>query len=351
MKLDAWLRQDHPLAERLLLVERLSQALNAVHDRGEVLVALEPARVEVAGDLRCDLSAAERGSPEPGYAAPERIEGGPPSPEADVYSAGAIAWEAVGRPCGEMPPFSPTSHRTCRASLSASAMLGARPWRLKDLTYLARLRPRTRRPCGDVEPRCGGASARARRPRAAHSATNCATRCAEAILPQPPATADRGGAGARRRGSQLLVDPAAGTRRRAPERRGARAHPGRGDAQCDPDSRTDGHARGRADTDRNPGHADAACGPDAASDSECLAHAGGAAHADATAHRPRRPRRSPWRRPSLRPRRPWRPRPPRPRPQPRRPRRAGRAHRSLSLSVRRPGGPCSICAAPGSGPT
>ena len=104
MKLDAWLRQAHPLAERLRLVERLSQSLNAVHDRGEILAALEPARVEVAGDLRCDLSAAKRGSPEPGYAAPERLEGGPPSSEADVYSTGAIVWEVlVGRPCGEGP--------------------------------------------------------------------------------------------------------------------------------------------------------------------------------------------------------------------------------------------------------
>ncbi len=103
MKLDAWLRQDHPLAERLRLVERLSQAVNAVHDRGEVLAALEPSRVELGTDLQCDLSGAQRGSPEPGYSAPERLEGGPPSPEADVYAAGAIAWEALaGSPCGEL---------------------------------------------------------------------------------------------------------------------------------------------------------------------------------------------------------------------------------------------------------
>ena len=143
MKLDAWLRQDHPLAERLRLVERLSQALNAVHDRGEVLVALEPARVEVAGDSRCDLSAAERGAPEPGYAAPERIEGGPPSPEADVYSAGAIAWEVlVGRPCGELPAPLPDVAPDLPREL-ASAVMGclerSPQWRPKDLTYLAQL--------------------------------------------------------------------------------------------------------------------------------------------------------------------------------------------------------------------
>ena len=143
MKLDAWMRQDRPLAERLRLVERLSQALNAVHDRGEALVALEPARVEVAGDFRCDLSAAERGSPEPGYAAPERIEGGPPSPEADVYSAGAICWEVlVGRPCGELPASLPDIAPDLPREL-ASAVMGclerSPQWRPKDLTYLAQL--------------------------------------------------------------------------------------------------------------------------------------------------------------------------------------------------------------------
>ncbi len=143
MKLDAWIRQDHPLAERLRVVERLSQSLNAVHDRGEYLVALDPTRVEIAGDFRCDLSGAERGSPEPGYAAPERIEGGPPSPAADVYSTGAIAWEVlVGRPCGELPaPLGDVAPDLPREL--ASAVMGclerSPQWRPKDLTYLAQL--------------------------------------------------------------------------------------------------------------------------------------------------------------------------------------------------------------------
>ena len=143
MKLEAWLRQEHPLADRLRLVERLSQALNSVHDRGEVLVALDPARVEVAGDLRCDLSAAERGSPVPGYAAPERLEGGPASTEGDVYSAGAIAWEVLaGRACGELPAPLPDAAPDLPRELAAAVMgcLERSPqWRPKDLTYLAQL--------------------------------------------------------------------------------------------------------------------------------------------------------------------------------------------------------------------
>jgi hypothetical protein len=143
MKLDAWLRQDHPLSERLRLVERLSQALNAVHDRGEVLASLVPAHVEVGADLQCDLSGAERGQPEPGYAAPERLEGKPPSPEADVYSAGAIAWEVlVRRPCGELPaPLSDVAPDipTGLANAVMGCLERSPQWRPKDLTYLAQL--------------------------------------------------------------------------------------------------------------------------------------------------------------------------------------------------------------------
>jgi hypothetical protein len=143
MKLDAWIRQGHPLPERLRIVERLSQALNAIHDRGQALVALAPARVEVTDDLECDLSAAERGSTEPGYTAPERTEGGPPSAEADIYSAGAIVWEVlVGRPCGEMPASLPDIAPDLPGEL-ASAVMGclerSPQWRPKDLTYLAQL--------------------------------------------------------------------------------------------------------------------------------------------------------------------------------------------------------------------
>ena len=104
MRLDAWLKQPHSPVERLRLVERLAQALNAVHDRGETLASIAPERVEVGSDLKIDLSPAARGRPEPGYAAPERLEGAPPTTASDVYSIGALCWEILaGRPCGEAP--------------------------------------------------------------------------------------------------------------------------------------------------------------------------------------------------------------------------------------------------------
>lgn len=143
MRLDAWLKQERSPADRLRLVERLGQALNAVHDRGEVLVAIDPEHVEVGTDLRCDLSPATRGRPEPGYAAPERLEGEPPSTAADIYATGALCWEILaGRPCGEAPkPLAEVAPDLPQEL--ANAVMGclerSPEWRPKDLTYLAQL--------------------------------------------------------------------------------------------------------------------------------------------------------------------------------------------------------------------
>ena len=224
MKLDAWIRQDHPLAERLRVVERLSQSLNAVHDRGEFLVALDPTRVEIAGDFRCDLSGAERGSPEPGYAAPERIEGGPPSPAADVYSTGAIAWEVARRPPVRRAAGPARGRCTGLASRARERGHGV-PGALAsvapegpDLPRPARGRPAEGHAKGAGAGRRGLACALAQRPRPAHAAA--------AVVPQPPASPDRGVAGARRRGPEPLVDPAAGIRMAYPRpERWPRARP------------------------------------------------------------------------------------------------------------------------------
>lgn len=143
MKLEAWLRQDHSLGERLRVVERLSQAVNEVHDGGEALAALEPARIDVALDGRCDVSSARRGSPRAGYLAPERGKDEAPSTEADVYAAGAIAWEILaGRPCGRSPAHLAQARPELPREVADAVMgcLESSPeWRPKDLTYLAQL--------------------------------------------------------------------------------------------------------------------------------------------------------------------------------------------------------------------
>src|SRR5262245_30665121 len=143
MRLDAWLRQQHSPAERLRLVERLAQAINALHDKGEMLASLAPDRVEIGNDLKVDLGPAERGRPEPGYAAPEVLEGAALSTAADIYAAGALCWEILaGRPCGEAPKPLLEVIPDLPRELGNSVMgcLEKSPdWRPKDLTYLAQL--------------------------------------------------------------------------------------------------------------------------------------------------------------------------------------------------------------------
>ena len=142
MKLDVWLRQERPLDERLLVVERLCQAVNEVHDRGESLAALEPARIELGSGGECDLSATRQGSPRPEYAAPD-ADGDAPPALADVYSAGAIAWEILaGRPAGDSPAhlFKVRSDLPRELADAVMACLErSADWRPKDLTYLAQM--------------------------------------------------------------------------------------------------------------------------------------------------------------------------------------------------------------------
>lgn len=180
MRLDAWLKQPHSPAERLRLIERLAQGLNAVHDRGETLASIAPERVEVGADLKIDLGPAARGRPEPGYAAPERLEGGPPSTAADIYSVGSLCWEIlVGRPCGEAPkPLSEIAPELSR-ELANSVMgcLEKSPeWRPKDLTYLAQLAAAQQKAVRAPEPAPKARVERAAPPPRASAAPRPATR-------------------------------------------------------------------------------------------------------------------------------------------------------------------------------
>lgn len=141
MNLEAWLRQDHSLPDQLKVVEGLCRALNEAHARGVIHRALEPANVEVEADGRCQLSSAVTGSSAPPYRAPELSEGGSPSPQSDIYSAGVICYEMLsGRsPSGERP----TPLADLRPDVSrdlTDAVMGCLEkgpdWRPKDLSYL-----------------------------------------------------------------------------------------------------------------------------------------------------------------------------------------------------------------------
>lgn len=150
MKLDAWLKQDRSLEEQLLVIERLCQAVNEIHDRGDVLEALEPGRIEVGADDQCNVSGAAKGSPRPPYAPPEG--GGVATAPADVYAAGAISWEILaGRPVGRPPSHLAEVRPDLSRELADAVMacLEQSPdWRPNDLTYLAQMAAARQRAAG-----------------------------------------------------------------------------------------------------------------------------------------------------------------------------------------------------------
>lgn len=161
MKLDDWLTRESDQGDRLRVIERLAQAINEAHDRGEPLAALEPTRIDVDSDLRCDLTSARHGSPAPAYTAPERSDGGPASPESDVYVAGLIFWEILA---GRAPGSTPGHLADVRADLPrelADAVMAclerSAEWRPKDLTYVAQLAQQAQSPRGGSPARAGGA--------------------------------------------------------------------------------------------------------------------------------------------------------------------------------------------------
>jgi serine/threonine-protein kinase len=141
MNLDAWLRQDHSLADQLKVIEGLCRALNEAHERGVIHRGLDPSRVDVESDGRCDLSGAVSGMAAAAYRAPELGEGGSPSPQSDIYSAGVICYEMLsGRtPQGERPSpladLRPDVSRDLTDAVMGCLEKGP-DWRPKDLSYL-----------------------------------------------------------------------------------------------------------------------------------------------------------------------------------------------------------------------
>jgi eukaryotic-like serine/threonine-protein kinase len=86
------------------LICQVSSALEAVHALGIIHQDIQPGNlllvpggtVKVAGSWMSGILGPSRGSA--AYRAPELAEGAPPTPAADLYSLGAVAWEClVGR--------------------------------------------------------------------------------------------------------------------------------------------------------------------------------------------------------------------------------------------------------------
>src|SRR5215468_8426611 len=166
MNLEAWLGQDHSLPDQLKVIEGLCSALNDAHARGTVHRGLEPARIEVESDGRCDLSDAVTAAPSPRYRAPELAEGSPPSPQSDIYSAGVIFYEMLGGrpPAGDRPSpladLRPDVSRDLTDAVMGCLEKGP-DWRPKDLSYLLQVVGTMRAAGGKSAPR---ASSRAAEP-------------------------------------------------------------------------------------------------------------------------------------------------------------------------------------------
>ncbi|HKC12844.1 MAG TPA: hypothetical protein VKI41_12500, partial [Vicinamibacteria bacterium] len=158
MNLDAWLRQDHSLADQLKVIEGLCSALNDAHKRGTVHRSLEPSKIEVQSDGTCVLTEAMGGTPSPRYRAPEIAEGAGHSPQADIYSAGVIIYEMLS---GKSPSEErPTPLSDLRPDVSrdlTDAIMGCLEkgpdWRPKDLSYLLQVVGSLRSPGGRQAPR------------------------------------------------------------------------------------------------------------------------------------------------------------------------------------------------------
>ncbi|MFN8090754.1 MAG: hypothetical protein U0599_00700 [Vicinamibacteria bacterium] len=142
MRLDAWLRKDPSVVERLHVVELLARGVNEAHGRGEQLAGLEPSRIEVSG-ASCDLADALAGPAARHYLAPEREGDGPATAASDVYAAGAIVWETlVGRPYAASPSHLSEARPDLPGDLCDAVMacLESSPdWRPADLSYVAEL--------------------------------------------------------------------------------------------------------------------------------------------------------------------------------------------------------------------
>jgi serine/threonine-protein kinase len=157
--LDAWLREEHSLADQLKVADGLASALAHAHEQGVLHRALKPGNVLVSNGGECRLtsfglspSATALGDAAATYAAPEVIEGMPDTAQSDIYSAGVILYEMLsgsGPGVSDGPVARPL--RELRPELSkdlADAIMACRErspdWRPKDLSYLLEVLHRSR---------------------------------------------------------------------------------------------------------------------------------------------------------------------------------------------------------------
>jgi hypothetical protein len=144
--LEAWLGEYHSLPEQLRVIEGVAGALAHAHGEGLAHGRLTPGRIVVAADGSArvwgfSVRGANPDRVNADYIAPEVLESGAPTPQADVYSAGMICYEILAgvSAAGEAPRPLRELRKDVPKDL-ADAVMACREravdWRPKDLDYL-----------------------------------------------------------------------------------------------------------------------------------------------------------------------------------------------------------------------
>jgi serine/threonine protein kinase len=91
-----WLRTDHPLAEEVEVMQGLARALSEAHDVGQARGdAIAPSRIDIGSGNQIHFEGAPTELVESNYRPPELADGGEPTPQSDVFAAGALFYEIL----------------------------------------------------------------------------------------------------------------------------------------------------------------------------------------------------------------------------------------------------------------
>jgi len=163
--LESWISDQQALPDQMTVIEGISVALTYAHGQGIVHRALHPGSVQVTpeGEARVwnfKVGSAKAEGKAASYQAPELLEGGAPSPQSDIYSAGLVFYTMLAgkETAAGSAPVKPIREIRPEVSRDVSdAIMACREsapdWRPKDLAYLIEVVHKVRGPGAPRMPR------------------------------------------------------------------------------------------------------------------------------------------------------------------------------------------------------
>ncbi len=162
--LEAWISNEQALPDQMTVIEGIANAITHAHSHGVIHRGLHPGSVQVSaeGEARVwnfKVGSAKAEGKAASYEAPELLEGGAPSPQSDIYSAGLIFYAMfVGRETAGAASVKPIREIRPEVSRDVSdAIMACREsapdWRPKDLAYLIQVGHKVRGPGAPRMPR------------------------------------------------------------------------------------------------------------------------------------------------------------------------------------------------------